>query len=93
MNITAWLLAIVGPAALRVLAALGLGLATFSGVDTILQTLTQSAQQSWGGLPGAVLGLASLAGVPAALGMIFGAMAARVALWMASSATRLVFKA
>lgn len=92
MNLTTWLLAIVGPAALRVLTALGLSIVTFTGVTEVVRTMVTAAQTSWAGLPAAVLGLASLAGVPEALGMITGAMVARTALWAATSATKLIFK-
>lgn len=92
MTLTAWLLAIVGPAALRVLTALGLSIVTFTGVTEVVRTMVTAAQNSWAGLPSAVLGLASLAGVPEALGMITGAMVARTALWAATSATKLIFK-
>lgn len=87
-----FLLASVGPLAIRVLSVLGMSVVTFTGVTELVQTLITSAQSSWGALPGAVLGLASLAGMPEALGMVLGAMVARTTLWAAMSATKLMFK-
>lgn len=92
MSIAAFLLALVGPLALRVLSALGMGLIVFTGITELVQALISGAQTSYSGLPSAVLGLCSLAGVPAALGLVFGAYAARAALWVAASTAKLVFK-
>jgi hypothetical protein len=60
----AFLASAVGPLALRVVAALGLGIVTFAGVDTVLSTLITKAQSDWGTVAGDILGLASMAKVP-----------------------------
>jgi hypothetical protein len=87
-----FLLSAVGPLALRILAQLGIGLLTFTGVDTALNGLIQQAQTSWSGMPADVLALAGLAGIPACLGIVMGAMNARVAVWVAAAATRWIVK-
>lgn len=92
MSWATWLLAMVGPVAFRVLAVLGLGIVTFTGVTELVRTLVTQAQNQWAGLPANVLGLATLAGMPEALGIVFGAIVARAALWAAASATKLMFK-
>lgn len=92
MNLATFLLGMAGPLALRVLAALGVGVVTYTGVDTALNALIQQAQASWQGLSTDVLGLASVAGVPGALGIIAGAMVARVTIWVGVSATRWIVK-
>ena len=92
MTWASWLLSIVGPLAVRVLSVLGLSVVTFTGVSTVVSDLIASAQSSWSALPSAVIGLASLAGVPVALGMVCGAMVARASLWAAASASKLLFK-
>jgi hypothetical protein len=92
MNFAAFLLAMVGPLAIRVLIALGFGAVAFTGITEVVNQLVSSAQASWGGVSGAALALASLAGVPTALGLIFGAFIARTTLWVGASAARLIFK-
>lgn len=88
----AFLLQAVGPLAIRVLSVLGMSVVTFTGVVEAVNQMIASATASWAALPAAVLGLASLAGVPEALGMVFGAVVARATLWAATSATKLMFK-
>ena len=92
MTWVTFLIGMVGPMVLRVLATLGMSVVTFTGVTAIVGTLVSQAQASWAGLPSAVLGLGSLAGLPQALGIICGAFAARASLWAVTSATKLVFK-
>ena len=92
MNLWTFLLSAVGPLALRVIAALGISVLTFTGVDTALESLIAQAQSSWGGMPADVLGLASVAGLPACLGLVAGAMSSRVAMWVAASAARWIVK-
>lgn len=91
-NLFAFLLSAVGPLVLRAIAAVGMGVVTFTGVDAALQGLISQAQSSWGNLASDVLGLASVAGVPQALGIIAGAMTARVTIWVGVSATRWIVK-
>jgi hypothetical protein len=87
-----FLMGAAGPLVLRALAALGVGVVTFAGVDTALTALISQAQSSWAGLSADVLGLAGVAGIPAALGVIAGAMVARVTIWVGVSATRWLVK-
>jgi len=88
MNLGAWLLSLAGPLALRVLTALGVGTITFTGVATSLQTLIDMAVSNWAGVGADILALASLAGLPECVGIICGAMVARVGIWAAVSATK-----
>ena len=92
MTWVTFLIGMVGPMVLRVLATLGMSVVTFTGVTAIVGTLVSQAQSSWAGLPAAVLGLGSLAGLPQALGIVCGAFTARATLWAVTSATKLVFK-
>lgn len=87
-----FLLGAVGPLALRVLAALGMGVLTFTGVDAALGAVIAQAQANWDSLGADVLGLAAVAQIPACLGLIAGAMTARVGAWVAASAVRWVVK-
>lgn len=90
MPIAAWLITLVGPLAMRVLLAIGFSTVTFTGVTIALQALIDSAVTNWASLPGDVLGLAGVAGIPQSIGIICGAMVARAGMWAAVSATRFV---
>lgn len=84
------LMGLVGPMALRVLTVLGIGTVTFTGVAASVQGLIDVAVVNYSGLSADVLALAGIAGVPQALGIICGALTARVGMWVAVSATRFV---
>lgn len=90
MSIASLLMALAGPMALRVLTVLGIGTLTFTGVTEGLQSLIMAAQTNWDTIGADLLGLASIAGIPQGIGIIFGAMSGRVGLWAAVSATRFV---
>lgn len=92
MNFGAFLLAMVGPMAIRALIAVGFGAVAFTGITEVVNGLVSVAQSSWGGVSGGVLAIMSLAGVPTALGLVFGAFVARATLWVGASAARLIFK-
>jgi hypothetical protein len=72
----AFLAAAVGPLVIRALLAIGFTAVSFAGVTTLVNQLVS---------------LASLCGVPEALGLLFAAIVARATLWVGSSATRLIF--
>lgn len=91
-SLVAVLMGLVGPMVLRALTTLGIGLITFTGVASSLDALINLAVSNYQSIPGDVLGLAGLAGVPQAVGIICGAMVARVGLWVASSATKWITK-
>ena len=88
----AFLIGAVGPLAIQILITLGFTAVTFTGMTAVMNSLVSQAQSSWSALPAAVLALASLAGVQNCLGLIFGAYVARVTLWGAASASKLIIK-
>lgn len=88
----AFLAAAIGPLAIRALVAIGFGVVSFAGVQVAMNALTGYAQTYWAGLPGAVLQLSTLCGFPTALGLVFGAMAGRLAVWGYINGSRLLFK-
>lgn len=92
MNFATFLMAMIGPLVIRALIAVGFGAVAFTGITELVGGLVSSAQAAWGGVSGAALAIASLAGVPTALGFIFGAFVARATLWVGASAAKLIFK-
>ncbi|WP_426342800.1 DUF2523 domain-containing protein [Pseudoduganella sp. S-14] len=92
MNIAAWLLTLVGPLVVRIVAALGFTAVAYTGVTVLVNQLVSTAQQNWSSMPLAVLQLCTLSAIPQVLGMIFGAYMARVAMWAATGAARYVLK-
>lgn len=88
----AFLFSAVGPLAIRALTLIGFSAVTFTGVMELVNALISQAQASWSSMPVVMLSLASLAGVPQALGLIFGAFVARATLWIGASASKLLFK-
>lgn len=90
-TLAAWLIAMVAPLVIRGLIALSFTALTFTGVQVATDALVRTAVSNWGAMPAAVLQLCTMCGIPQVLGMIFGAMTARVAMWVAMSTTRYVF--
>lgn len=79
-TIAAWLIAIAWPVVKRVLIAMGIGFATYEGLGVLANSLKAEIISSWGQVGGVTLQFLSLAGFPTALGIILGAMAARVSI-------------
>lgn len=92
MNWAAFLVSMVGPLVARAVIALGFTAVTFTGVTALTNSLVATAQANWSGMPVAVLQLSALSGIPEVLGMLFGALTARVAMWAAVGASRYVLK-
>lgn len=90
MTWASFIMGLIGPIALRVLVTLGIGTITFTGVAAGLQGLIDTATQNYAGLSSDVLALCGLAGIPQAIGIVCGAMTARVGIWAAKSATSFV---
>lgn len=91
-GIAAWIFALAGPLALRVLAGLGFSIVAFTGVTQFVTSLLAIAQSNWAALPVSVLQLASLSGVPESMGMIASAYATRMTIWVAVQGTRFVVR-
>lgn len=90
MTLWAFLLAAVGPLAIKVLAALGISAITFVGVDIVVGQLLALMSSNFGGFTGDTAAILGLAGVGKSLGIISGAITSRLALWSVASATRWV---
>jgi Protein of unknown function (DUF2523) len=91
-SLFAFLAAAVGPLAVRALVAVGFASVSFAGVTAAYAGLQTYAVGAWAALPAAVIQLAGICGVPMGLGIILGAGAARVGLWVAANGLKLVFK-
>ena len=84
-TLAAFLISMVTPLVGRVLVALGFSVVSYVGFDAMFTQIANQAANAYAGLPSAVLGLAGLAGLPQALGILFGALATRVALISATA--------
>lgn len=73
-----WLASAVGPLAKRVLSALGIGWLTFEGLGAMVDQARDAVISAWGGISANVLTVASMAGVGTAIGIVLGAIVARV---------------
>jgi len=80
MGFAAFLAAIVGPLAKKVLISLGFGIASYAAVATALSAALSAARSAYGGMSGDVLQLVELAGVGVAASILAGALTARVSL-------------
>lgn len=76
----AFLSAAIVPLAKKLLLALGVGWVSYSGATILVANVISAIQANWGAVPGAIVQYASLAGIPEAMGIMAGAMTARVAL-------------
>lgn len=90
MGYGAFFLALVQPIISRILVALGMSVVTFTGMSMVMDQITQAVQNAWGGLPGAILGLAGLAGLGQGLSIVFGAIATRILIWQLTKSTRML---
>lgn len=83
-NLAAWLLALVAPFVKRALVALGIGWLTYQGLGAAMAAVQSSVIAAWGQATGDMLRMLSLVGLTEAVGIILGAIAARVSLSVVS---------
>lgn len=86
----AWLLTLVQPLVGRVLMALGFQVVSIVGVVAVLDQLKSMIVNGLGDIPAAGLQLALLGGAGEGLGIIFGAIATRLALWQIQNSVRIL---
>lgn len=91
MNVAGWLLALIAPILVRAVGALGFTAVAYVGVEALVQSLIVAAQNSWGGIPISILQLASVGGLPEALGMVFGAYVSVFTAKFAITAYKMIF--
>ncbi|TXI36674.1 MAG: DUF2523 domain-containing protein [Methylophilus methylotrophus] len=72
MTWAAWILALVAPIAKKVMVSLGIGILTVTGFDMAMDSLTGLINQSIGGSTADILGIATMMGIPDAIGIMLG---------------------
>lgn len=85
-----WLLSLAPSLVGKVLVALGFQVVTITGMTAGFGLLKGMFLTHLGAVPAAGLQLALLGGVGEGLGIIFGAIAARLALWQLQNATKIL---
>lgn len=90
MQLGAWLLGLVQPLIGRILFALGFQVVTIVGFTAVIDELKDLVLQHLGTVPAAGLQMALLAGVGTAIGLIFGAITTRLALWQIQNSVKLL---
>lgn len=72
------LTALAAPLAKKVLAALGMGIVSYAAITAALAAVTSAITSAYGAITGDIAAILSLAGFGQAMGIILGAMAARI---------------
>lgn len=75
-----YLASVAGPIAKRAVMALGFGTVTYVGLDAALGVVKSNVISSWGAIPSGALAIMSMAGVSQAMGIVLGAIVARVSM-------------
>jgi len=77
------------PIAKRVLAGLGIGVVTYVGLAAVMTQIQNSVISNWGVINISAMQFLSLAGVPDAIGIVLGAVAARFSMLQLSALGRI----
>ena len=72
------LTALAAPLAKKVLTALGMGVVSYAAITAALAGVTSAITSAYGAITGDIAAILSLAGFGQAMGIILGAMAARI---------------
>lgn len=91
MTMIDWILALIAPILVRAVGALGFSAVAYVGVEALIQSLIVAAQNNWGSIPASILQLASVGGLPEALGMVFGAYVSLFSGKFAITAYKMIF--
>lgn len=90
VNLGAWIGSLVPSLVGRVMAALGFGILTVTGITLAWDALRASMYAQFGQIPATMLSLMSLSGAGDAIGIIVGAISARVALYVLQQGKKIV---
>lgn len=80
-SITSWLAAVSWPIVSRVLAAVGLGTVTYTGLTTAVTTYLDAAKAALGGVPSTVLNILAMTGAFDFLAITSGGIVSSIA-WL-----------
>lgn len=89
-SLGAWLLGLVTPLVGRVLMALGFQVVSIVGVVLVVNQVKAMAIGYFAGIPTMALQFLLLGGLAEGLGIIFGAVATRIALWQIQNAVKVL---
>jgi len=90
MPLGVWLLGMASGLTAKVLMALGFSVVTVVGMNTVFSQLRDLFLSHSSAIPAAGLNLALLAGAGEGVGIIFGAIVTRLALWQIANAKRIL---
>ena len=90
MKIGTWLASLTKPLVAKVLMALGFQVVTITGVVASVDAVKSLFIAHVGAIPAAGLQLGLLAGAGEAMGIIFGAIATRLALWQIQNGVKIL---
>lgn len=90
MGIGTWLAGMMQPLLARILMALGFSVVSVVGVTAAMDQIKGMFLSNLQLIPAAALQLALLGGVGEAAGILFGAVATRVALWQIQNSVRVL---
>lgn len=68
------------PLVRKVLIALGIGLATYGGISSLLDSLLAQAASYYSGMPSYIATVCAMGGIPTGLGILTGALTTRVSM-------------
>jgi hypothetical protein len=90
MNLGAWIASLVPSLVGRVLAALGMGLVTVTGLTAVSAALLSYLHNAVGGVPADILNILALCGLDDALNILIGAITARLTLYSITQGSRII---
>jgi hypothetical protein len=90
MKIGTWLLSLVQPFIAKILLTLGLSVVTITGFNVVIDQIKNKLIGTVNGLPVDLLNVFLLAGCGTGIGIIFSAVAVKLALWQINNATKIL---
>jgi hypothetical protein len=90
MNLTSWILALAPSLIRQILLSLGMGIMTITGISVAWSQVQSAILSDIGSLPASVMGLAGLCGAGDAIGIMLGAIVARVTLAALINSSRII---
>jgi hypothetical protein len=92
MKFGTWLMAMVQPLIAKILLTLGLSVVSIVGMEVMLNTMKASFVASMNAMPAVWLEFALYLWIGKGIGIIFGALTAKLTLWTIQNATSILGK-